>query len=65
MNTKDEVLTAMAHYGGSFAKALAKAYWVADADNRHRIETTWADLFAKYDAFATDLKAHGPAPGLF
>jgi enamine deaminase RidA (YjgF/YER057c/UK114 family) len=65
VNTLDDILAAMAHHGGSFMQALAKTYWVADRQNRARIEATWADEFRRYDAFATDLKAHGAAPRLF
>lgn len=38
----------MERTGGSFASALAQAWFCADSDNRQRIETTWADLIKKY-----------------
>lgn len=41
-------ITRMLIYGGSFAKAIASAWQVADNFNRSRLETAFADLFGKY-----------------
>lgn len=37
--------------GGSFIKALAVAWRMADPDNRRLIETTWAGEFERYAGF--------------
>jgi hypothetical protein len=51
MNT--DTLARMQTYGGAFARAIAHAYIVADSDNRQRLESAFADLFARY---AEDIK---------
>ncbi len=44
-----DIAARMLHYGGSFAKAIADAWVVADAGNRAKLEEAFADLFARYD----------------
>lgn len=46
----------MQKYGGNFAKALAATWQCADPDNKMKIETAFADLFAKYDEFLNQKK---------
>jgi hypothetical protein len=46
MNT--DTLARMQTYGGSFARAIAQAYVVADPENRAKLEQAFADLFARY-----------------
>ena len=52
----DEELNAavrlMARIGGSFAAALATAYWAGDSDNRARILAGWPDLIERYRRMA-------------
>ena len=50
MNIEDRIKTirAMEEHGGSFVQTLALAWRLGDPDNRERIETTWADMFARY-----------------
>jgi len=43
-----ETLTRMINHGGSFARAIAQAWLVADPDNRARLEAAFPDLFARY-----------------
>jgi hypothetical protein len=52
MNIEDKIkiIRSMESHGGSFVQTLAQAWRLADPDNRERIETTWADLFAHYNA---------------
>lgn len=38
----------MLQIGGSFAQHLARAFKVADSDNRARIIAAWPDLFERY-----------------
>lgn len=42
---------AMLTYGGSFAKCIAKALQVADAENTHKLLTTFGDLIESYRRF--------------
>jgi hypothetical protein len=51
MNTHNTV-EAMQAQGGSFARALAAAWYVADEHNRALMEATWADLFSAYALIA-------------
>lgn len=57
----DEELNAavrlMARIGGSFAAALAAAYWAADSDNRARILAGWPDLIERYRRMARENSA--------
>ena len=41
-------ITRMLTYGGSFAKAIAGAWQVADDLNRARLEAAFPDLFKRY-----------------
>jgi hypothetical protein len=38
----------MSRIGGSFAAALAAAYWVADSGNRARILAGWPEMIDRY-----------------
>lgn len=42
----------MLQIGGSFAQHLARAFKVADSDNRARILAAWPDLFERYHRMA-------------
>lgn len=42
------VQTNMERFGGSFAKALAKALFYADLDNARKIKATWPELWDTY-----------------
>ena len=44
-----DIAARMLHYGGSFAKAIADAWVMADSGNRAKLEEAFADLFARYD----------------
>lgn len=51
MNTSDEKRAAFAlmkRIGGSFAVALAEAWFKADLDNKKRIEIAFSDLLYTY-----------------
>ena len=55
--TDDEIVDAMHAYGGSFERALARAWRCADESNQARIKATWPDLFEEY----RELAAHAQA----
>ena len=44
----NETLDKMIQRGGSFAKAIAAAYYVADSQNRAKLESAFAELFERY-----------------
>ena len=44
----------MLQIGGSFAQHLARAFRVADSDNRARILAGWPDLFERYARMAAE-----------
>jgi hypothetical protein len=46
------ILAKMTLYGGSFVKALAAAYPLADADNRQIIRNSFADYWVRYAELA-------------
>lgn len=46
----NEALELMERQGGSFVKALAHCYLMADPENRLRLRTSMADWFANYEA---------------
>jgi hypothetical protein len=46
--TEFEVFAFMRRHGGHFAAALADAYDRADAENRAKINATWAELIAEH-----------------
>lgn len=48
----ETTIAAMHQFGGGFARALAQAWWAADAQNRARLETAFADMFLRYRAMA-------------
>ena len=51
--TNDELMRAafnMEQNGGHFAKALAKAFYVADSGNRRRILEAFGHMFVDYSA---------------
>jgi len=51
MDHNDKMLAAahsMERLGGSFAEAIARAYYRADAGNKARLTTAFADLFERY-----------------
>ena len=50
--TERAILDAMATYGGSFVKGLARLYLLGDPDNRQKLASTFTEYFHKYDAMA-------------
>ena len=54
--TEDDVLDAMAFYGGSFVRTLADLYRRGDPINRAKLRRTFDDYFAEY-ADAARLRA--------
>ena len=44
-----ETLDKMTNQGGSFAKAIAAVYYVADSQNRAKLEAAFAELFEQYN----------------
>jgi hypothetical protein len=51
--TVDEyrLVEAMQTYGGSFAKAIAEAWYRADGTNRYILRTSFGDLLESYRPF--------------
>ena len=47
--TMYDAALAMEKYGGSFARAIAEAWFTADPVNRRKLEKCFADLFEMYD----------------
>lgn len=45
---EDSTVLAMELYGGSFVKALAKCFRLADAENLRRLEASFGDVLGKY-----------------
>lgn len=41
-------LSRMMRFGGSFARAIGEAWFLADDDNRRRLQEAFPDLFEKY-----------------
>lgn len=52
-----EIAHAMATFGGSFAKAISRAFLVADDDNRARMRAAYPELFAEYKGVVQHLAA--------
>lgn len=52
--TRFDVATMMMKRGGSFAKALAAAWFAGDPENRKLIEWTWEDLWERYEEMAKE-----------
>lgn len=48
---EDDLIYAMSQYGGSFAKAIAKAWSVADLGNRRALRVSFGDLLETYRQF--------------
>ena len=46
--TDHAIVQAMLTHGGSFVKALAHAWQVADEINRRKIRDTWSEYFGMY-----------------
>lgn len=46
-----EAARSMGRFGGSFASAIADAYFVADHTNSARLLNAFQDLFVKYHTF--------------
>lgn len=44
----------MIKQGGSFAAAIAEAYFAADAENRTKLLHAFGDLFERFHAFNRD-----------
>lgn len=42
---------AMSKFGGSFAKAIAAAFYRADKNNRKKLLDAFSDLFDEYEPF--------------
>ena len=43
------IIELMEEYGGNFVKALAKAWRLADPDNRQRLAAAFPDYWKKYE----------------
>lgn len=43
-----EVVENMETYGGSFVKALAKCFWLADSINFNKLKETFSEYWKKY-----------------
>lgn len=60
-----ETLDRMQTYGGGFVSGLASLYRKSDPSNKHKILTTWPELFEEYGpngifaSKATDIKSMG------
>lgn len=52
---------AMHRYGGSFAKALAQAFIVADVQNYARLKAAFPEIFAHYLKMSKRLPKTDPA----
>ena len=50
--TNHQIVTAMSILGGSFASALAQAWFAADDVYRQRIQDAFPDLWAHYTELA-------------
>lgn len=46
----DNALHMMEEYGGSFVKALAHCYYMADATNKAKLREAFANYFDDYEA---------------
>lgn len=45
----NEVVETMIQYGGSFVKAMAHAYQLADYDNKRRLQLAFPEYWKEYD----------------
>jgi len=50
--TDYQVISAMRYHGGSFAEALALAFFKADPDNRQRLKAAFPELWREYSELA-------------
>lgn len=50
--TPTQAASTMKQYGGSFARALAEAWFAADTVNQQRIEQAFPDFFLRYAALS-------------
>ena len=48
INDAYQAAFSMRDQGGSFVKALALAWFVADDDNREKLQTTFPEYFTRY-----------------
>jgi hypothetical protein len=63
MTTQDSrIIEAINRYGGSFAKALARTFQLADDTNRARIKLAFADLFEHYAMMAKNMPERTDSP---
>ena len=46
---KHKTVVRMSNYGGSFARCIAEAWFVADNKNRQKLEEALTELFEKYE----------------
>jgi hypothetical protein len=61
MTLADSRITgAMLAYGGSFVKALARAYQLADSDNQAKIRLAFDNLFRNYQHMADQADKKAP-----
>ena len=52
MTTQDfRIIDAMSQYGGSFAKAIAKAALLADEHNYNKLKQAFPELWERYESF--------------
>ena len=45
------IVEAMSKYGGSFAKAIAKAALLADENNYNKLKAAFPELWERYESF--------------
>lgn len=55
-----DVIEAMHRYGGGFVQALAKCWWMADAENKARLRATFPEVFEQYTEMARLLEGRVP-----
>jgi len=51
MKIYSHLVDVMEQYGGSFARAIARAYRLADVHNAEKLEEAFAPLFNSYEKF--------------
>jgi hypothetical protein len=51
--TDRDIVITMGRYGGSFAQALAEAFYRADADNFARLKAAFPEIWENYRELAT------------
>jgi hypothetical protein len=55
-----KIIGAMLAYGGSFVKALARAYMAGDPDNQAKIRLAFDNLFRNYEEMAKNMAEPTP-----